>query len=128
MVKRVLQHLQEHGLCLKKEKCIFEWPSIDYLGVIVGNGKVQMDPTKVAAVANWKMPTNKKGVQEFLCFVNFYRCFIKDFSKIARPWHELIGKQPWKWEAEQRGTFGALKKCLCSKLILAIPRDDALSG
>ena len=117
--------MQEHGLCLKKEKCVFERSSVDYLGVIVGNGKVQMDPTKVAAVAEWKVPVNKKGVQEFLGFVNFYRCFIRDFSKIARPLHELTGKQPWKWGGEQRESFDALKRSLCSEPILAIPKDDA---
>ena len=72
--------MQEHGLCLKKEKCVFERSSVDYLGVIVGNGKVQMDPAKVIAVTEWKVSTNKKGVQEFLDFVNFYRHFIRDFS------------------------------------------------
>ena len=63
MVERVLQCLQEHGLCLKKEKCIFERSSVDYLGVIVGNGKVRMDPSKVSAVGEWKVPSNKRGVQ-----------------------------------------------------------------
>ena len=52
LVKRVLQHLQEHSLCIKKEKCIFERSSVNYLGIIVGNGKVQMDPTKVTTVAD----------------------------------------------------------------------------
>ena len=94
LVERVLQRLQEHGLCLKKEKCVFERSSVDYLGVIVGNGKVRMDPSKVSAVGEWKVPSNKKGVQEFLGFVNFYRRFIKDFSKIARPLHELTGSNP----------------------------------
>ena len=110
---------------LFRSKCVFERSSVDYLGVIVGSGKVQMDPTKVAAVAEWKVPVNKKGVQEFLGFVNFYRRFIRDFSKIARPLHELTGKQPWRWEVEQQEAFDALKKCLCSEPILSIPKDDA---
>ena len=91
----------------------------------MGNGRVQMDPTKVAAVAEWKVPVNKKGVQEFLGFVNFYRRFIRDFSKIARPLHELTGKQPWEWGIEQQEAFDALKGCLCSEPILAILEDDA---
>ena len=62
LVERVLQCLQEHGLCLKKEKCIFKRSSVDYLGVIMGNGKVRMDPSKVLAVEGWKIPSNKKGV------------------------------------------------------------------
>ena len=64
--------MQEHGLWLKKERCVFERSGVDHLGVIVGNGKVQMDPAQVAVVAEWKVPVSKKGVQEFLGFVNFY--------------------------------------------------------
>ena len=91
----------------------------------MGDGKVRMDPTKVSAVVEWKVPANKKGVQEFLGFVNFYWRFINDFSKIARHLHELTGKQPWKWGAKQQDAFNALKRCLCSKPIL---RDDAPFG
>ena len=125
LVDRVLQRLQEHGLCLKREKCIFERSSVNYLGVIVGDGKVRMDPAKVSTVTEWKTPINKRGVQEFLGFANFYRWFIRDFSKIARPLHELTGKQPWKWGNDQQESFDALKRSLCSEPILAIPKDDA---
>ena len=68
----------------------------------MGNGKVQMDPAKVTIVAKWKVPINKKGVQEFLGFVNFYRHFIQDFSKIARPLHELTGSNPGNGKLNNR--------------------------
>ena len=58
-------------------------------------------------------------------FVNFYRRFIRDFSKIARPLHELTGKQPWRWGPEQQQAFDDLRKALCEGPVLAIPRDDA---
>ena len=72
IVQRVLEHLQEHKLYLKLEKCKFEQRWIEYLRVIVSEGQVEMDPVKVSGVAEWPMPWNKKEVQSFVGFVNFY--------------------------------------------------------
>ena len=72
IVWRVLEHLWEYKLYLKPEKCKFEWRWIEYLGVIVSEGQVEMDPVKVSGVAEWPTPWNKKEVQSFVGFVNFY--------------------------------------------------------
>ena len=91
----VLKILQKYKLYLCKSKCIFEQPYIEYLGHIIGNGEVQMDSSKIAAVAEWQEPKNLKELQRFLGFCNYYYCFIKDFSKIAWLLHNLTGDVPW---------------------------------
>jgi len=48
-----------------------------------------MDPVKVAGVCEWPIPKNRTDVQAFVGFINFYRCFIQDFSTIARPLFDL---------------------------------------
>ena len=73
LVRRVLSVLREHKLFLKPEKCFFEQTEVNYLGLIVGNGSLRMDPEKVAAVKEWPEPKCKKEVQSFLGFCNFYR-------------------------------------------------------
>jgi hypothetical protein len=50
----------------------FEKTRIEYLGVIISHDKVEMDPVKIAGVADWPMPSNKKEMQSFISFVNFY--------------------------------------------------------
>jgi hypothetical protein len=55
-VKRVLQNLEEHHLFLKPEKCTFEQTSIEFLGVVVNHGTIQMDDSKIAKVKNWQPP------------------------------------------------------------------------
>ena len=87
MVHRVLEKLRKNRLFLREAKCSFEKPEVQYLGLIVGNGEVRTDPEKIEAVAKWKVPTTKKALQSFLGFVNFYRRFVKDFSKNAKPLH-----------------------------------------
>jgi hypothetical protein len=58
----VLDHLEEHDLYLKPEKCDFEKGEVDYLGVIVGGNKVHMDPKKLKGIANYQPPTNPTEV------------------------------------------------------------------
>jgi Reverse transcriptase (RNA-dependent DNA polymerase) len=82
-VKRVLDKLLRHNLFLKPEKCSFEQPSIEFLGVCITQGEVQMDDTKVEKVCNWRTPTNITEVWKFLGFTGYYCYFIKDYSKIA---------------------------------------------
>jgi hypothetical protein len=68
----VLDYMREHKLYLCPEKCEFEKTKIEYLGVIISHNKVEMDPVKITGVADWPMPSNKKEVQSFVSFVNFY--------------------------------------------------------
>jgi|SRR6266702_2827690 len=58
LVHQVLTRLEEHNLYLKPEKCTFEALEVKYLGLIIGHGRVQMDPVKVAGVDGWKPPKN----------------------------------------------------------------------
>jgi hypothetical protein len=68
----VLDRMHEHKLYLWLEKCEFEQTRIEYVGIIISYNKVEMDPVKIAGVADWPMPSNKKEVQFFIGFVNFY--------------------------------------------------------
>src|SRR3981189_1652626 len=68
----VMECLCKHKLYLRHEKCEFENICIKYLGVIILHNKVEMDPVKIAGVSEWPTPTNKKEVQSFVSFINFY--------------------------------------------------------
>ena len=71
--------------------------------MIIRPGEVQMDPGKVSAVKSWHTPTMLKEVRAFIGFANFYRRFIKDFSTMACPLHDLTKKDtPWQWNKEQQ--------------------------
>jgi len=75
-VWRVLEVLAEHKLFLRLEKCEFHQKEIEYLGLVISENKVAMDPVKVAGVCDWPTPENRTDVQAFIGFVNFYRRFI----------------------------------------------------
>ena len=93
-VLHILKKLQDHDLYLKPEKCHFHKKEVEYLGVIIGNGTVKMDPVKVKGISEWPQPTSVKEVCSFLGFCNFYHSFIPSFSKIAQPLNDLTKKTP----------------------------------
>jgi hypothetical protein len=96
-VKRILEKLRQHQLSLKAEKCYFEKEEIEFLGLIISEKGIRMDPHKVKAITDWPTPTTKRELQQFLGFVNFYRRFVKGFAKIAKPLTKLTGKTDWSW-------------------------------
>jgi F0F1-type ATP synthase epsilon subunit len=79
--QKVLQILWENKLYIKPEKCEFEKGKIKFLGVVIGNGHVRMDPKEVAVIRDWTIPKTKKDVQAFWGFCNFYHCFIRILGK-----------------------------------------------
>ena len=70
---RVMELLEKHKLYLHSDKCKFEKTTIKYHGVIIYHNSIVMDPVKIAGVAEWPAPMNKKEVQSFLGFTNFYQ-------------------------------------------------------
>ena len=125
IVRQVLQILRENKLYLKPEKCEFEQSLIEFLGMIVEDGCVCMDPAKVQAIHAWPTPMKKKDLQSFLGFCNFYCRFIQNYSKIAQPLHDLTKKDiVWNWGIEQEQAFLQLKEAITSQPVLALPRDD----
>ena len=82
IVEEVLRRLEENDLYVKPEKCTWKVQKVDFLEVVIGQGKIEMKD-KVVGVLNWPMPKMVRDVRKFLGLVNYYRQFVKDFSKIA---------------------------------------------
>ena len=105
-VLKVLQKLQQAGLRLKISKCIFHQKQVKFLGFIVSDKGIEMDPDKVKSILEWPTPTNKKEVQSFLGFANFYRKFIRDYSRIAAPLTGLTRNDvAFAWGSEADTSF-----------------------
>jgi RNase H-like domain found in reverse transcriptase/Reverse transcriptase (RNA-dependent DNA polymerase) len=122
MVQEVLNLLRSHKLYLKPEKCNWEKLEVEYLGHIISGSHIKMDPTKIEAISKWKEPQNKKELQSFLGFANYYRKFIEGYGSIAKPMTKLTGNKPWTWGPDQQKAFDQIKKRMITEPILAIPQ------
>uniref|UniRef100_A0A671VHH1 Uncharacterized protein n=2 Tax=Sparus aurata TaxID=8175 RepID=A0A671VHH1_SPAAU len=121
-VHQVLKRLLDNDLYVKAEKSVFHADTVSFLGFIVAPGRVQMDPAKVSAVADWPTPDSRKKVQQFLGFANFYRRFVRGFSATAAPLHALTSTQVrFHWSPEAEKAFQTLKHRFTSAPILTIP-------
>ena len=96
---------------------------MEYLGLVVSKGKVEMDAVKVEGVRKCPVPGTKNELQQFLGFINFYRRFIQDFASIAKPLHSLTGKSAWVLGLEQQASFETLKQAVTAAPVLVFPTD-----
>ena len=126
-VESVLNVLRQNKLYCKQEKCEFLRKEVKFLGYLVGDEGLKVDPAKVEAVQTWPIPTNVRDVRSFLGFVGFYRKFIKDHSNICTPLSELTKTADgakFEWNAAAQEAFEKMKEALCSTPILILPDPE----
>ena len=124
LVHEVLKRLKGCDLFCKPEKCEFEQPKVKYLGVLVSENCIEMDPVKVKGIAEWPTPQNASDVRKFRGFANFYRRFIKDFSAVCKPLDRLTGKAEWQWGEEEQAAFDELKRQFTESPVLRMYDPD----
>src|SRR5580692_960740 len=121
-IHRVLERLCLHDLYLKPEKCTFEQCQMEFLGIVLENSTVQMDPAKLKGVAEWQTPQRVTDVRAFLGFTGFYCYFVPNYSNIVWPLIQLTKKNAtFRWTEKCKNAFEHLKMLMCSRPILCQP-------
>jgi hypothetical protein len=123
----VLQRLRDHHLYAKLSKCEFWLREIKILGHTISQDGISVDPEKVQEVMNWKPPTTVRQIRRFLGLAGYYRRFIPDFSRIAKPMTKLLKKGvKYEWSQKCEDAFHTLRQHLTTAPVLAQP-DNAKS-
>ncbi|KAK4318737.1 hypothetical protein Pmani_010278 [Petrolisthes manimaculis] len=128
-LEKVLDRLQDAKLTLKFEKCEFFTSQVNYLGHVVSSEGLKPQASKVEVIKNMEAPKTIKELQSFLGMINYYRKFIKDFSKVASPLNGLMkgavnkknNKTPLNWTEEAQTAFAELKSKLAEEVTLSFP-------
>ena len=106
----------------KLSKCQFRLDRVAFLGHVISVEGVSVDPQKIEAVVNWKLPKNVSEVRSFLGLVGYYRKFVEGFSKIAAPLTKLTRKDvKYDWVDACQQSVKELKGRLTSAPVLALP-------
>jgi len=104
----------QHALHLQWSSLTFQAITIEFLGIVLENNTIQMDPVKTDGVAKWPSPQTPTEVRSFLGFTGFYHYFIPNYSHIAHPLLDLTKKGvTWYWNDIQEQAFNILKKMVC---------------
>ena len=120
----VLETLRAHKLFAKFSKCEFWLSSVSFLGHVISDKGISMDPKKIEVVHDWKRPTTVTKIRSFLGLAGYYRRFVENFSKIAAPLTKLTQKNvKFVWSNACEKNFHELKKLLTSAPVLALPNE-----
>ena len=121
-LRKVFARLRMHNLKLQPVKCEFLRKEVTYLGNKLTTHGLLPDPEKVAAARKFPTPTNTRELKQYLGLCGYYRRFIPNFSKIAKPLTELLKKNtPFEWNQRTEEAFVTLKELLTIEPILQYP-------
>ena len=124
-LRLVLAKLREHRLYAKFSKCEFWLKELIFLGHVVSAKGVAVIPDKVQTVLEWKTPNSVKHVRSFLEMAVYYRRFIENFSKLAKPMTDLLKKdKKFEWSEKAEEAFQVLKTNLTTAPVLVLPNTS----
>lgn len=113
--------MRQHQLYAKISKCKFASTKATYLGHIISEEGVAVDPSKVEGMLSWPAPTTVKGLRGFLGLTGYYRKFVKGYGHIAKPLTKLLQKNSFEWSEEANKAFETLKKAMTITPVLTLP-------
>ncbi|XP_022007282.1 uncharacterized protein LOC110906459 [Helianthus annuus] len=121
-LRTILELLKKQKLYAKLSKCEFWLRKVQFLGHVVNEKCIHVDPSKIEAIKNWSAPKTPTEVLEFLGLAGNYRRFIENYSKIAQSLTSLTQKdEKFDWREKQEAAFQLLKDKLCNAPILSLP-------
>ena len=121
-LEAILQRCIEKNLVLNWEKCHFMVNQGIVLGHVISSRGIEVDKEKIELISKLSSPKNVKTVRQFLGHAGFYKRFIKEFSKIAKPLYKLLEKEAkFVWEKECQESFEELKSDLTTAPIVRAP-------
>ncbi|KAI3523729.1 hypothetical protein L1887_02080 [Cichorium endivia] len=124
-LSQILGLLKEEKLYAKLSKCEFWIREVRFLGHVIGEKGIHVDPAKVEAIKKWEAPKTPTEIRQFLGLAGYYRRFIENFSKISQPLTALTQKDKnFVWGKQQEDSFQLLKHKLCNAPVLALPEGS----
>ena len=118
-LEAVLSRLEEVGVRLKRSKCAFMLPSVEYLGHCISERGLQPTGKKVKAIQSAPAPTNLTQLKSFLGLINYYCKFLPNLSDTLSPLYRLLQKKAqWQWGKEQQAAFESAKSELTTDRVL----------
>jgi hypothetical protein len=123
-LRLVLSALRKNQFYGKLKKCAFWLSKVAFLGHVISQQGIAVDPKNVAAVVEWKRPSSVSEIRSFLGLAGYYRCFVPNFSSIAKPLTRLLEKDVlFIWSSDCEVSYQTLK----NKLVNA-PVGDLFSN
>ena len=116
--------MRKSGFKLSVKKCQFAKRSVKFLGHVIDQNGIRPQPEKLDIIREWRTPGNETELRRFIGVCTFWRRFVRGFSQVAVPLHDLLSKPNFCWTPECDQAFRRLKQLLCSSVTLTLPTRD----
>jgi hypothetical protein len=120
-LEQVLSLLEKNQFYAKLSKCSFGKEEVEYLGHVISQEGVKVDPEKIKAITEWPKPKNISKLRGFLGLTGYYRIFIKNYAHLTTPFSNLLKKNSFKWDNSAQECFETLKRVMSSTHVLTTP-------
>lgn len=120
-VEIVLPILRKHQLFAKLSKCSFGQDHVEYLGHVIDQEGVRVEPNKINSVKEWPAPKTIKALRGFLGLTGYYRKFVRSYGLMAKPLINLLKKGQFMWHEEAQIAFERLKQVMTETPVLQLP-------
>lgn len=121
-LRQALKVLRENHLYANLSKSKFGCLQVDYLGHLISEGGITVDPRKVQVIKDWSLLKTPKALRGFLGLTGYYRKFVISYRSIAALFNKMLKNDGYQWTEESRATFEQLKVALMNPPILSMPK------
>ena len=120
-LEMTLELLRANKFFIKTGKCVFCTNSVDYLGHVVADSCLKVDPGKVHSMLTWPKPKTVKQLRGFLGLTGYYRRLVKNYAFIVAPLTDMLKTDSFKWSPESELAFDTLKNAMATAPVLSLP-------
>jgi hypothetical protein len=120
-LEHVISLLEKNNFYAKILKCSFGKKEVEYLGHIISQKGVKVDPSKIKEITEWPKPNNISKLSGFLILIGYYRRFIKNYTQLTTPLSNLLKKKSFRWDNNAKEYFKTLKRFMSSTHVLTTP-------
>lgn len=120
-LKKVLELLRTNCLFAKMSKCSFGQSQVEYMGHVINEKGVGVDPSKIQSGLEWPQPQTVKALRGFLGLTGYYMKLVRNYGVIAKPLTSLLKKGGFKWTDEATKAFQLLKEAMTQTPVLQLP-------
>ena len=124
-LRQLFQRLSDNGLVINPAKCVFGKPEVSFLSNTISADGIRPHISRVDAIRNFPVPTDKKALHQFIGLINYYHRFVPHCADILQPLHQVLSADSFSWDQHAQKAFEQAQQTLSEAVMLVHPQPYA---